>query len=222
MLRFPDIHPVKKDAYKKIVNGFVPRTVYVSLNQDGKHTCEPIVKSGDRVEEGQKIAESGSFAVYSPIPGTVEGEELKTMPDGKINRTVRISLGGSFSFLGKKIPEADYQSFSPKALIRHIEEYGLLNTFRADRPEPLAPQLERASGYKFRLLVVRLTDEDPSRLTDTILSSVFAENVAKGIKIASYVMDAQGIVLVTEKDFKNEDAFSSLNVPCFIDRKSVV
>ena len=50
MTMFSDIRTVKVEAYKKIVNGFIPKTVYVSLNQN-MNTCEEsLVKTGDKVE----------------------------------------------------------------------------------------------------------------------------------------------------------------------------
>ena len=173
MTMFSDIRTVKVEAYKKIVNGFIPKTVYVSLNQN-MNTCEEsLVKTGDKVEEGQEIAKG----IYSPIPGIVDGFEMQVMPDGKISKVVKIMLGGKFSFLGKKKTPFDYKLFSSSSLIRHIESYGVLNTFFTAKPVLLSKQLEEVSKHKHRILVVRLIDDDPSRLIDSVLTNEYLDEI---------------------------------------------
>ena len=90
------------------------------------------------------------------------------MPDGKIGEVVKISLKGSFTFLGKILKKNDYKAYSPAQLTRMVAEYGLMNTFVSDKPEKLASQMEVAGRHSHRLLIVRLIDEDPSRLIDSV------------------------------------------------------
>ena len=208
MKKYPYIHTVKKDAYKKIVNGFVPGCVYIALDKDGK-TGDCTVNPGDVVQEGQCI---GGTA-YSSIPGIVEKKELKNMPDGKIGEVVKISLKGSFTFLGKILKKNDYKAYSPAQLTRMVAEYGLMNTFVSDKPEKLASQMEVAGRHSHRLLIVRLIDEDPSRLIDSVLTSVYAEEICAGLEIAAYMIKADGIILVTDKKTEYGTVFDSLSVP---------
>lgn len=197
MTIYSDIRTVKREAYRKIVNGFIPKTVYVSLNQN-KDVCEEaLVKTGDIVEEGQEIARG----VYSPIPGKVDGFEMQVMPDGKISKVVKISLGGKFSFLGKKSKETDFKLYSSSSLIRHIESYGVLNTFFTAKPVLLGKQLEEVAKHKHRILVVRLIDDDPSRLIDSVLANEYLDQIIKGVHIAAYCINAESIVFVVDKDF---------------------
>ena len=101
MTVFPNISPLKKNMYKKTVNGFVPNSVIVPLKQDVNADCKWLVKPGDKVSEGQIIAVSdknnGIFSsVYSPIPGIVTGIESCVCPDGRTCEGMRIQLSGSF------------------------------------------------------------------------------------------------------------------------------
>lgn len=211
MRKYPEIHTVKKEVYKKIVNAFVPPKVYVSLEQNNGEEAECIVEKGASVKEGEKLADG----VFSPIPGTVEDFELKVMPNGNVNKTVRIALKGQFSYLGKKINEVDYTAFSSDSLIRHIEEYGVLNTFVTDRPVLLAPQLKEVLSHKKRLLVVRLVDDDPSRLLDAVLFSVYRKEIIRGINIAVRAIDAEGVILVCDEKFERTEDFNEIKVPVF-------
>ncbi len=202
MTIFPDIQTLKKAAYKKCVNGFVPKTVLVPLRQDLNGECVLNVRPGDSVREGELIASGteGVFqsSVYAPIPGTVRGVELCVCPDGKTSSAVRIDLAGSFSYLGKKL---EARPVLKSGLVSDIAEKGVLNTFTANEPRLLAEDIKNASSEKTRLLVVRLFDEDSSRLTDTLLARLFASEVFKGCEIACTALGADGIIFVVEKDF---------------------
>lgn len=206
MKKYPYIHTVKKDAYKKIVNGFVPSSVYIALDK-GNKDC--IVTPGDVVKEGQRI---GGTA-YSSIPGIVEKRELKNMPDGEIGEVVKISLRGQFSYLGKIIKEHDYKAYSPAILIRMIEDYGLMNTFISDDPVSLAKEMKEVAHHRHRLLIVRLVDDDPSRLIDSVLSTTYSEQICKGIEIAAFMINADGVILVTDKKTDYRSSFDAISVP---------
>ena len=56
MISFPNIHTLKKSAYKKSVNGFIPKSVLIPVRQDLNGECELLVKIGDHVQEGELIA----------------------------------------------------------------------------------------------------------------------------------------------------------------------
>lgn len=212
---FPNIHTLKKASYKKCVNGFIPRTVLIPLSQDFEDECKPLVKSGDVVKEGSLIGESDfsskrgfPLKIYSPIPGTVKDIELCVCPNGRVSRAVRINLGGSFSFLGKKNPPNDYTLFTRTSLIREIAEKGILNSFYSFKPTLLADDLKNASKETNPILVVRLFDEDSSRLTDSLLSRLYINEIMKGSFIASKALGATGIIFACEKDFEKPKEFS--------------
>ena len=188
MIVFPNAHTVKKNAYKQTVQGFIPGTVVVPLNQDSDVDCECLVKEGDKVEEGQLLASYETKKgypqlVYSPIPGIVEKIFLNPSPDGKIIQSVKIRLQGSFKYVGKKRKEIDFNDFTPNQLIKEIAKKGILNTFVTTKAVPLADEMEIIKNNKNRILVVRLFDADPSRMIDSILTNLYQKNIIEGIKI---------------------------------------
>lgn len=214
MKKYPEIHTVKREVYKKIVNAFVPSKVYVSLEQNNADEVKCLVEKGDSVKEGEKIAEG----VYAPIPGTVEDFELKVMPNGNVNKTVKISLSGQFSYLGKKLKELDFTSYTSEALIKKIENYGILNTFVTDKPELLGNQMQSVLSHKHRLLAVRLIDDDPSRLLDSVLSSIYQKEIVKGINIAVHAIKAEGVILICDEKFVKSEEFEKISVPVIENR----
>ncbi len=221
MTTFPNIHSLKKNAYKKTVNAFLPNTVLVPLRQDVNGSCRLLVKSGDRVNEGELIAsgvlsENTNFSsmIYAPIPGIVSGVEPCICPDGKHSMAVRINLSGSFSYLGKKLQPLNTLSFSRNALLESIALKGIVNTFTTNEPTLLADDLKLSEKSNSGILVVRMFDEDSSRLTDTLLSSMYACEIVKGTLIAAKAMNALGIVFVCGKDFSIPET-ENINVPFF-------
>ena len=60
--------------YKYTQTAFLPHNLLVPLSQDSGHTCKSLVKSGDRVSEGQIIARADDdldITIHSPLPGTI-------------------------------------------------------------------------------------------------------------------------------------------------------
>ena len=87
--------------YKYTENAFLPKTVIIPLVQEKDSICKPKVKPGEIVEEGQIIAGSDFSVIHSPVPGTVMDICPVNSPDGKIEKAIKISTQGSFSYLGK-------------------------------------------------------------------------------------------------------------------------
>lgn len=206
MTTFHNIHTLKKESYKTAISGFVPPYVIVPLKQELGEECTAVVKEGDVVKEGQLLAESDlqnglKKNIYSPIPGKVLKTELCTTPDGRIVRALKIKLQGSFSYLGKRIVAKNTTYFSSSQLIRQISEKGILNTFVSNKPENLALQLEKNSKSSHKFLIVRLFDDDPSRLSDRLITSLYFEEVVKGSELIAKAMNAQGIAFVCEENF---------------------
>ena len=59
-----------------IGNTDVPLKVIIPLHQHTGSTCEPLVKVGDEVVEGQKIGESSKF-ISAPVHASIAGKVIK-------------------------------------------------------------------------------------------------------------------------------------------------
>ncbi len=70
-----------KESKKEKIKRIFPPRVILPLRQHTGAPCKPSVKIGDKVEEGDKIAESSSF-VSSPIHASISGKitAIKKMP----------------------------------------------------------------------------------------------------------------------------------------------
>ena len=195
--------------YKYTENAFLPKTVTIPLVQERDIFCKPVIKIGEDVKEGQIIAASDVSVIHSPIPGTVKDLCSINCPDGKIEKALVINMQGTFSYLGKKRHEEEWRSLSPATIERKLDGKGIVNIFSTTKSVPVTQQIKTFIRKKSKTIIVRLFDEDPSRITDSLMTQFYFDQVVEGAKILAKITEADGIVFVTSskeiKERKLED-----------------
>ena len=69
-------HNKKKTEEKNLQEAIIPNHVIIPLQQSLGCPCDPIVKVGDEVKEGQKIGDSSKF-VFAPVHASISGKVTK-------------------------------------------------------------------------------------------------------------------------------------------------
>lgn len=209
--------------YKKTENSFLPHYVTIPLCQEFGKDSRPVVNIGDTVKEGDIIARgegTNSSYIHSSVPGKVEACIPCITPYGQQNFALRIKTGGSFSYLGKKNNKKNIDSISTESIIKSFIEKGIVNTFNIAKAENLGLQIQK--NKKASALVVRMFDEDIFRITDSLMSKFYFDEIVEGAQITAKAFGASGIVFaVTEKnDFAYK--FEKVNIPnvCFLEMNS--
>lgn len=189
--------------YKFTENAFLPKTVTIPLVQDKDSICNPVIKPGEVVREGQLIAKSELSEIHSPVPGTVTDIHPVRCPNGKIEKAIIIKTQGSFDYLGKKLNEEKWESLSPASIEQKLSEKGILNTFSCTKPEALTDQIKKILRNRTRTIVVRLFDEDTLRISDSLMTKFYFDKIKTGAAILAKTIDADGILYVlSAKDLK--------------------
>lgn len=196
--------PTELKKYKFSENAFLPKIVTVPLSQERKCICKNLVKIGDVVKEGDLIAvpeneKDDSANIHSPIPGKVVDIISTLSTNGHYEKAVKIKLEGAFSYTGKKLEENKVDEKSSKKIISKFAEKGIINSFIASKPESLAKQINELENKNERCLVVRLYDEDNTRLADSLLTKFFIEKIIDGVKITAKALETEKIILVADK-----------------------
>ena len=185
-------------TFSRSVRPFLPvRATLPVLQFSGGTDMVLRVAVGDRVREGQVLAESYAGATHASIPGMVERIGDCELPDGKRGTAVTVALSGSFTYTGKRLMERPWQDVPPELLCAAFASRGVVNTFRGCRS--LAMQVRSLQLRSARLLVLRLFDDDPSRVTERFLAAHEAERIAAGTALIARAMLADGIILVRGK-----------------------
>ncbi len=203
----------ERQMFPYSVRSFLPGYYKVALSQVEGDDCIPLVKVGERVKEGQLIAQAPVTSsempdIHSPVPGIVEAIEDTINPDGKTGKSFKITLDGEFSFLAKKTNALDWNVFSSAYLIDSLKSKGVINTF--EKTQSLAKQINEFHDYSKKFLIVRMFDEDPSRLTDSFIAQYYTEEVVKGAYIVSKAMEADALIFAVPKNYSYEIDYSKL------------
>ncbi len=211
----PVVSSLVKD-YKDSQKAFLPRFVSIPLSQEANSNFKSLVKVGDKVSEGQVIAETELFPgkksyIHSSVPGSVTAIEPYVAPDGRQEFCVKIRFGGAFSYLGKKNAEKEPLSYSSNEVISTLNSKGVVNTFKTSLPENLSLQIERMLNAKRKPenLVVRLFDEDPYRITDSLISKFYFDQLVKGARFLARAINAKGIVFAIDQKFSDKSIFKN-------------
>lgn len=194
------------DNYNYTENAFLPKNVIVPLSQEKNCVCRCLVKPGDFINEGDIIARPAAVegykgVIHSPIPGKVLDIISTYCPNGNLENAVRIRLQGSFSYLGKPENIIDWTPFSSSALISKISEYGIINTFLTYEPLSLGDQLKNQLKKKSRKLIVRLFDEDNMRISDSLYTKFFFDEIITGTQITAKALEADHVIFAVSDDF---------------------
>ena len=213
---FPDYVVKKKDLVQSVTTAFLPRKVLIPLKQESGILCAPLVKKGDKVQEGQVIAEdasgSESAKIHSSIPGLVLGIKSCAEPDGRNGCAVEIQLNGQFTHIGKSLRAYDWLSYGASSITNRISALGIVNTFSMRNGRSLSADIKTTLDNHGTKVFARLFDEDPSCQTDCVLTNAHFEKIQKGIEIIKKVIAPEEIVFAVSKDAGLQgkiDAFKS-------------
>ncbi len=194
----------EEKSFPEAVNAFLPRSAVVPVNQISKKKYRCVVSKGDTIEEGQVLAvpikntlDSVVSAINAPFPGEVSDLIQCRLPDGRLAQAVKISVKGAFSYLGKKLAPSDWQALKEDDILKQLLAKGVTNTFFKETS--LVQQILSCKIKQGRYLVVRMFDEDPSRLTDAFIAKTYTQEVTEGAAIVAKAMKAQGIVFLLPK-----------------------
>lgn len=197
------VHPTPhKNTRSKPIETIPPQKemIYPLLQHIGA-MCEPLVKVGDYVRLGQKIADSDA-AVSSPIHATVSGTVKKICewdhPTG--NRIPAIIIENDFQdnradCFQEGCP--DYESKTPEELIWMIREAGIVGMGGAAFPT----HIKLASGLgRVDTVIINAAECEPYLSSDhrVILESI--DELIGGLRIVRYIMGAKNMYIGIENN----------------------
>lgn len=207
----PVVSQIIKD-YSFSQRAFLPKEILIPLTQEFETNYTSLVQAGDFVKEGAVIASctnSNNETIYlhSPLPGKVVEVGECSSPDGKKDACIKIKFGGSFSYLGKKYTEIAGEAIQPASVAKTLIDNGVINTFRTARPENFGLQLNKISSKNKKKkinLVVRMFDEDPYRVTDSLMAKFFFDEIVKGARIIAKAINANGILFAIDQKLSDK------------------
>ena len=197
---------------KKTVAMDAPDILVFPLSQHIGAPCESLVKAGDTVMVGQKIADSEAF-VSSPIHSSVSGvvKAVEKRPHATMSECMAIVIENDKNYtVLEDIKPIDYTLMSQKEIIDEIRNGGIVGMGGATFPTHV--KLSIPDGKTADTFLVNAAECEPYLTSDHRLMLEKPEDIIEGIKI---VMKATGIKksIIAMEDNK-QDAFEALDELC--------
>ena len=197
---------------KKTVAMDAPDILVFPLSQHIGAPCESLVKAGDTVMVGQKIADSEAF-VSSPIHSSVSGvvKAVEKRPHATMSECIAIVIENDKNYtVLEDIKPIDYTSMSQKEIIDEIRNGGIVGMGGATFPTHV--KLSIPEGKTADTFLVNAAECEPYLTSDHRLMLEKPDDIIEGIKI---VMKATGIKksIIAMEDNK-QDAFEALDELC--------
>ena len=157
-----------------------PASVLLPLIQHIGAPATPIVKPGDTVKIGQKIAEASSHVsspIFAPISGKVEKFEEFLRPDGRRVEAIRITSDGEMSVHESVLPKSVN---SLDELIDAARESGVVGLGGAGFP--LSVKLEVLKEEAIDTIILNGAECEPYITSDTRTMIDRADDVREGVE----------------------------------------
>lgn len=195
------VHPYDgKDLSKdKPMKTIIPMGEMVyPLSQHIGAPAVPVVKKGDRVIAGQKIAEAGGFVsapIYATVSGTVKNIEPRRVVTGDMVNSIIIDNDGL-------LEEVTYTPHDPdklekKEIIKLIQEAGVVGMGGAGFPTHV--KLSPKEPDKIEYVIANCAECEPYLTSDYRRMIEEPQKLVEGLKIILRLFDnAQGILAVED------------------------
>lgn len=196
------IHPYegKELTMDKPIETYLPKGELVyPLSQHIGAPAKPVVKKGDRVLVGQRIAEAGGFVsahIHASVSGTVKNIEPRLTTGGTKTESIIIENDGEYEVMERPAP-ANWQEMDRKDLLKVIQDAGIVGMGGAGFPThvKLSPKNPDSIDY----IIVNGSECEPYLTSDYRRMLEEPEKVVTGLEIVLHMFpQASGIIAIED------------------------
>jgi len=186
-----------------------PAELVLPLRQHAGKPARPVVKAGDRVERGDRIAEADGFVsvpIHASATGTIAGIGLWPHPDGTYDDAIRLAVEPFSAQAQRPRIVPDWTTLEPRAIVAAVREAGVVGLGGAAFPThvKLSPPPEK----RIEVLLVNGCECEPYLTTDHRTMVDYPERVQLGIRIMMRCLGVGRCVIGIERN--KPDAIEAL------------
>lgn len=187
----------------------LPEKVVIPLQQNIGAPAQALVKRGDRVLTGQKVADSDKY-VSAPVHATLSGEVSGTTmvvnpPTGQLVEALVIAADGNDEWVECKVPK-NPESLSVKEMLELIREAGVVGMGGAAFPTHV--KLSPPKDKKIDTVILNGCECEPYVTSDHRVMLEYGEEVLSGLNIIKKVLSPQNTYIAIEDN--KQDAIDHL------------
>lgn len=195
------IHPYegKELTMDKDIEIYLPKGDMVyPLSQHIGAPAKPLVKKGDRVLAGQKIAEAGGFVsanIHSSVSGTVKCIEPRLTPGGNKVESIVIENDGEIQTVEFEENDTDLEEMSREDILDSIREAGIVGMGGAGFPTHV--KLSPKNIDAIDTIIVNGSECEPYLTSDYRRMLEEPEKIIEGLEIVLRLFpNASGIIAI--------------------------
>ena len=217
-LKIGGIHPPegKEATEKKPIEIIMPKEGALMVYPMSQHIgapASPIVKKGDRVLLGQKIAEAEAF-MCSPIHASVSGtvKDIKPMltPSGAMVQSIIVENDGLFEEDPSLGQNKDWEKLSREEILDKIKNAGIVGLGGAGFPTHI--KLNPPATDKIDSIIVNAAECEPYLTTDHRIMLEKTDRLVKGLAIMLTLHPgAKGYIAIENN---KPDAIKAVSAAC--------
>jgi electron transport complex protein RnfC len=178
-----------------------PEEVVLPLRQHTGKPARPVVKPGDRVERGDKVAEADGYVstpIHASAAGTVTEVGLWPHPDGSYAPAVRIAVDRYSPQAPRPRLVPDWTSRSPAEIVEAIRDAGVVGLGGAAFPTHV--KLSPPRDVTIDTVLVNGCECEPYLTTDHRTMVEYPERVHLGIRVMMRCLGVSRAVIGIERN----------------------
>ncbi len=175
-----------------------PETVVIPLSMHVGKPAVPVVKAGDTVKLGQKIAEADGFVssnIHSSVSGTVVAVEPRKHPNRGMVESIVIRSDGKNTTDESVRPNKPLEELSPEEIVDIVKEKGITGMGGAGFPT----FIKLKPGKPIDTVLLNGCECEPYLTADHRVLLEYADDVIYGLKAIMKAVDApKGIIVIED------------------------
>lgn len=178
-----------------------PEEVVLPLRQHAGKPARVLVKAGDHVERGDRIAEADGFVsvpIHASASGTVVEVDWAPHPDGSMAEAVTIRVDRWSAQLPRPRMVPRWETLSAPEVVRAVQDAGVVGLGGAAFPAHV--KLVPPPGAKLDLLLVNGAECEPYLTTDHRTMVEMPERVWFGVRIMMRALGVGRAVVGVERN----------------------
>ncbi len=178
-----------------------PDEVILPLSQHTGAPAVPIVKPGDRVERGDKVAVADGFIsspVHASASGTVADIDLWPHPDGSYKPAVRIAVDRYSAQASRPRIVPRWEGLAPPGIVQAVQDAGVVGLGGAAFPTHV--KLAPPKDVTVDTVVINGCECEPYLTTDHHIMAEYPERVHLGIRIMMRALGVDRVMIGIEKN----------------------